>query len=344
MAWNMKDTHTLMGLMRHTEEPSNFWLNRYFGNTMAFDTEFIDFEKISKGRKLAPFVSPMAKGKILADQGSEMIRFKPGYVKPKHALDPTKVIKRRAGEAIGGSSSPGARHDALMMEYMQDHRDIIARRWEWMAAKAVMDGAVVVSSEDYPDRTVDFGRDAGNTVVKTSGNYWGESGINIYNDISTWVNTIRRAKFSGPVTDLIVPPAVFEVMVTDDAVKEQLNKDYRGSEDVLNRSVLDGSLIQHVGRIGGFLNVFVYQDWYEDDDGNVVEFMSDNEIVLTGPNVQGVRAFGAIMDSKANYQATDIFSKMFEEEDPSATFLLSQSAPLMVPVNTNNTFKAKVIA
>ena len=49
------------------------------------------------------------------------------------------------------------------------------------------------------------------------------------------------------------------------------------------------------------------------------------------------------MDSKAGYQATEIFTKMFEEDDPSRTFLLSQSAPLVVPVNPNCTLKAKVL-
>lgn len=344
MSWNMKDTHTLAKLMRHTEEPSNFWLNRYFGSTITFDTEFIDFERIVSGRRLAPFVSPMAKGVIQADRGSEMIRFKPGYVKPKHALDPTKVIKRRAGEMIGGSSSPGARHDAILMEYLQDHHDTIARRLEWMAAKAIMNGQVVVEGDNYPSQTVDFNRDAGNTVVKTLGNYWGESGVSIKDDLNSWINTIRRAKFSGPVTDLIVPPEVYAVMVEDTEMKDLMDNNYRGSKDEMNRSILDGSLVQYVGKFGGFLNIFVYQDWYEDDAGNVVEFMANNEIVLAGANVQGVRTFGAIMDAKAGYQPMDIFSKMYEEEDPSATFLLSQSAPLMVPVNTNNTFKAKVLA
>jgi hypothetical protein len=347
MPWNYLDTVQLQGLLRHTEEKSNFWLSRYFPAAMTFDSEYIEFEKVSNGRKMAPFVSPMNKGKVLADRGSSVLRLKPGYIKPKHALDPNKTMVRRPGEMIGGSMSPGGRADAIMMSYLQDQRDIIERRWEWMAAKAIMDGAVTIGGdENYPESLVEFGRDAGHTVVKTLGARWGDSGVSIRNDLTSWVNTIRKAKFSGPVTDLIVSPTVYDVMMTssNSDLKDLLDTNYRGSNDSLNRSVLNGDTAQVVGTLGGFLNVIVYQDWFEDDTGNAQSFLADNEIILTGPNVQGVRCFGAIMDNKAGFAPTPIFTKMFEEEDPSAVFLMSQSAPLMVPVNPNNTFKAQVLA
>jgi hypothetical protein len=345
MAWNYLDTTQLMGLMKHTEEKSNFWLSRYFGGVMNFDSEYIEFEKVVSGRKLAPFVSPMNKGKVLADRGSSVTRFKPAYIKTKHALDPGKTVVRRAGEMIGGSMSPAARANAIMMQYMQDQRDIIERRWEWMAAQAIINGAITVGgTEDYPLAQVNFGRDAGHTVIKTGGTYWDDTGVSIMADLQNWINTMRRAKFGGPATDLIVSPTVFDVMMKNDEIKALLDTNYRGSSDTLNRSLLNGDLAQMVGTLGGFLNVIVYQDWYEDDAGDVQQFLADDEIVITGPRVQGIQCFGAIMDSKANYQPTSIFSKMFEEEDPSATFLLSQSAPLMLPVNPNSTFKAKVLA
>jgi hypothetical protein len=66
--------------------------------------------------------------------------------------------------------------------------------------------------------------------------------------------------------------------------------------------------------------------------------------VLTGPSVRGVRCFGAIQDFDANLQALAMFPKMWRSDDPSATFIMTQSAPLMVPVNPNNTFRARVVA
>ena len=90
--------------------------------------------------------------------------------------------------------------------------------------------------------------------------------------------------------------------------------------------------------------MYVYSDYYQDEAGNAVPFMSSKDIVLTGPNVMGVRAFGAIMDAKAGLRALPKFPKMWEEEDPSAVMVMTQSAPLMIPVNPNNTLKATVLA
>ena len=60
-------------------------------------------------------------------------------------------------------------------------------------------------------------------------------------------------------------------------------------------------------------------------------------------DIGGVRGFGAIRDKRAGLQALEVFSKMWEEEDPSVEYLMSQSAPLMVPRNPNATFKIKVV-
>lgn len=344
--WNLLDTHTLAALMTHTEAPSNYWLNLCFPRTMTFETEYIDFEKLVKGRKLAPFVAPMQKGKVLTHSGSTMTRFKPAYVKPKDALDPNKVIKRRAGEGIGGTLTPGQRTNAILMDYMQDHREIIERRFEWLAAKAIIDGKVVIESEDYPAVEVDFFRNANHTVVKTTGTFWGDSGVSIYDDLNTWISRVERAKFGGPVNRITMAPNVWEVFRKDDEVKGNLDINFRGNEaNTVNRgAILGGAVSRQVGVLDGTLEIWVYNDWYEDDEGNATQFMDDSMIVLTGPNVQGVRAFGAIMDFKAQMRAMEIFSKMFEEEDPSAVYLLSQSAPLMVPVNPNATLSAQVLA
>lgn len=345
MAWNLVDTHTLMALMRHTEAPSNYWLNLLFGRVMNFTTEYIDFEKIKKGRKLAPFVSPMQKGKVLTHSGSTQQRFKPAYVKPKDALDPNKMLKRRAGEAIGGSLTPSQRRMAIITDYVQDHRDMIDRRLEWLACRAAVDGAVTIASDDYPAVLVDFGRDANHTVTKTTGTFWGDSGVDIMADIETWVNRVERAPFGGPVTRMTVTPDVFGVMKQDATILKNLDTRIygNGSTSINLGAIMGGADARRVGILDGSLELYVYQDWYEADDGTATPFLDNGTVVLSGPAMDGVRCFGAIQDFDADFGAMDIYTKMFDEKDPSAQFILSQSAPLMVPVNPNATLKATVL-
>ena len=63
---------------------------------------------------------------------------------------------------------------------------------------------------------------------------------------------------------------------------------------------------------------------------------------MLSSEINGTRHFGTIKDLKANMRAVPFFSKMIERDDPSAMFLLSQSAPLLVPerVNASMTIEA----
>ena len=52
----------------------------------------------------------------------------------------------------------------------------------------------------------------------------------------------------------------------------------------------------------------------------------------------------AVQDLAAQLQSLTVFADMWPEKDPSAMFIMHQSAPLMVPINPNATFKATVVA
>ena len=187
MAIEIYNTHTLMGVMRELESPSSYWLDLLFPYVQTFDTEYIDFEKIdAAGRRLAPFVAPNVKGRPVMSDGFSVTRFKPAYVKPKDPVNPSRALKRRAGEAYGGSASPESRIQAIIADTMQTHRDSIERRWEWMAAQVAMTGKVVVSGDDYPEVTVDFSRAAGHTITLGVGARWGDTGISIVDYLTAW--------------------------------------------------------------------------------------------------------------------------------------------------------------
>jgi len=338
------DTATLLGVYKEMPEASNYWLTLLFPTAVTFDSEFIDFEKLSKGRKLAPFVAPTAQGRPIYSEGSNVTRFKPAYIKPKDAVSPSRVFKRLPGQMLDPTAgSPLARYNAIVADILAEHRSAIERRWEWLAAQAAINGTVTIEDEDSPARVVDFQRDSGHTVVLSGTARWGQSACDIMGNIEAWRTKVRLAKFGGPTNRLTVSPDVWDIMRKDAGVLKQLDTTLRGSTANLNTGVREGDLVEYVGMLSGTLAVYVYSDYYELPNGTAVPYMPAGTVVLSGPNVQGVRAFGAIVDKKANFAAVSVFPKMWEQEDPSATFVMSQSAPLMVPVNPNNTLKASVL-
>ena len=338
------DTSTLLGVYRDMPEASNYWLNLLFPTAVTFTDEYIDFEKLTTQRKLAPFVAPTAQGRPIFSQGSNITRFKPAYVKPKDAVTPTRLFKKLPGQMLTpNAGTPLSRYNAIVADILSTHRMAIERRWEWLAAQAAIDGKVLIEDEDYPARIVDFQRDAANTITLTSTARWGQSAANILGNIEAWRTQVRLAKFGGPTNRLTVSPDVWDVMRKDANVLAQLDTMTRGTTANLNTGVREGELVEYVGMLSGTLAVYVYSDYYELPNGTAVPYMPSGTVVLSGPNVQGIRAFGAIVDKKADFQALPVFPKMWEQEDPSATFIMSQSAPLMVPVNPNNTLKATVL-
>lgn len=342
------DTATLYGVLREFEPVPDYWLSLAFPGQVQFDDEFIDFGKIDDTRKLAPLVVPTTQGKPIYGEAERIMRVKPAYMKPKDVVSGAGILRKKAG--LGELPSPSAlspqqRYNAQVAEIMRQHRRAIERRWEWLAAKAVLDGKVTLSGDDYPTVTVDFERDAGHTITLGAGSRWGDAGVSIVEDVETWAQTMRDARFGGAPNRLTVGTAAWKVMRADSEVKELMRTDLRNTSGTsFNFGPRQGLEVEFVGRLGAGLEVYVYRDYYHEIDGTVTPFMDARDVVLTGPAIQGVRCFGAIQDIDAMFQTTPIFSKMWRENDPSATLIMNQSAPLMVPINPNASLRARVIA
>lgn len=342
------DTGSLLGLYRQVEEPSTYFRDLAFPDVVTFDDEYIDFQKIKEGRKLAPLVVPTVQGRPIYSEASELTRLKPAYVKPKDPVSPGRVIKRRPGESLfsENSLSPQARYNAIIGDISRSHREAIDRREEWMAARALIDGKVTLEGPDYPTTVVDFKRDASHTVILSGAQAWNSGSFagSRMQDIQDWIDRIRRAKFGGPVNRLTVGAGVLQYLLKDEEVLAQLDKQTRGTNADLNTGLRAGEYVEYIGKLSANLELWVNSDFYEDESGDAVPFLGDGDVVLSGPSVQGVRCFGAILDNRAGFRAMPVFPKMWHQEDPSATFVMHQSAPLPVPVNPNNTLKATVLA
>jgi len=260
------------------------------------------------------------------------------------------MIKRAAGfgELAMGTTpmTPQQRYNAIVADIMRQHRRAIERRWEWLAAQAVIYGSVTLEDENYPKTVVDFLRQSANSITLGSGSRWGDSGVSIIDSVASFREIVRKAPMGGPTNRLTVGTDAWDVMKQDDEIRELLKVDFRNSNNGLqmNLGLREGLDVEFVGKLSGTLEVWVYSDYYQTEDGTITPFMDTRDVVLTGTNVSGVRCYGAIQDVDAQFQALEVFPKMYKENDPSATFVMNQSAPLMVPVNPNNTLRARVVA
>lgn len=327
-------TNYMMGIRESLKRPSTFLLNRYFPFIQTETSEEIHFDVIDRTRRLAPFVSPVVAGKVVQASGHTTKTFKPAYIKAKTPWDPNRPLKRAAGESIGGAMSPMERLEMLMVQTMIEHDEMVFRRMEVMASEALRAGTVTVQGDDYPTQVVDFGRQAALTKTLTSGDRWGEMGVSPLGDINRWALEALQASGAKPV-DVTLDIDAWNLLIADEAFKTRL--DTRWVDNAVMS--LGGPNAQggtYMGTVDGF-NFFVYADWYIDPaDGQEKPILPSHTVILSGQALEGAQAFGAIRDEAAGYQALPIFPKSWVEQDPAVRYVMSQSAPLVVPTRVNH--------
>jgi hypothetical protein len=346
MTIQLYDTHELMGVIRTIKPVNTFWLDLCFPRAQTFDSEFIDFDVLDRGRRLAPFVAPTVGGKVMRQQGFTTKRFTPAYIKPKFVVDPRRTIKRLAGEAYTGTLSPQARRDAIVRELLQEGTDMITRRMEWMAANAIINGTIVVSSPDYPAVTVDFGRAANQTIALAGAQQWGQAGVNPVTSLELWAERVAESSGFLP-TEVVMGMNAWRVFAADQNVRNSLNNDFRGGSASLDvfepRPLTPANPWAMRGTLGAF-RIWTYNDLWENDAGVVQPLLDPNNVVMVSPGgVEGVRAYGAILDPHNNYAATEVFARNWIDNDPAAEFLMMQSAPLTVVARPNASLTARVL-
>jgi hypothetical protein len=343
MPLNINDTATLNRVQGQLPVIPSYWLGSHFPQEQTFETEHIDFETVESDLRIAPYVNPLVEGKVMKDLGSKIARFNPAYVKPKHVINPSRTLKRKAGEAYNGSMSLEQRKMAIITENLKLEKDMVFRRLEVMATEAIIHGRVTVTGEDYEAVVVDFGRDAGNTVVLSGAARWNQTGSTIKENIESEMAKVQILTGFAP-TRITMSPDVWNIFRKDADIKEDLNTDFAGRVATLDRSVGNGMPVQFKGWLSSTLEVYVNSGTYKNDAGQVIQLQPAGTVVLSSPEgVKGVRCFGAIMDL-SSLVATSMFARIIDnsKSDPSIMETLTQCAPLMVPSNPNATLYMKV--
>lgn len=341
-------TAYLMGLITQMKPVPSFILDNFFTISKTFTTEEVMMDKIIKKARVAPFVNPIQAGKIIETSGFQTTSFKPAYIKPKFRWDPQKVISRRPGEALLGSLTPEQRLAAIMASDTQEGYDMIRRRFEIMAAEALIDGKQTIIGEGF-NAVVNFGRKSGHTIALTSTAKWdvaGSDGLGtapVLDQFEDWSALLDLVGVKG--TDLLMDSLAWRKLKNNKFVKEELDSQNKGSATNLTTSptISQDGMADYKGKIGAF-RVWVYNSTYIDPvDGSSKKLIADNTVIMTGAGFQGVRAFGAIKDLNS-LQAVEIFARTIDKrnDDPSELFLLLQSAPLMVPGEVDGAVKITV--
>lgn len=336
------DIYTTAVLGRVVSElppPAPFILNSFFRTVQTENSEEIHFDVDSGRRRLAPFVSPIVAGKVVQSKGYTTKTFKPAYIKDKRVFTPNRPFKRAIGERIGGELTPAQRLQFMLANDLNDQIAMLTRRQEVMAVEALRTGKITVAGDEYPTVEVNFGRDSALTPpALTSTARWGQSAGKPLENLQTW-SLLVTEKSGATANVVIMDPKAYALFAADAEVQKLLDR-FRG-RDTLNPTVI-GEGGRYMGSTGDF-DIYVYSGWYEHPStGAVTPYLPDYTVIITSPDLEGVRAYGAIQDEEAGFQAVPYFPKSWLEKDPAVRYLMLQSAPLPVPYRINASLCATV--
>jgi len=356
-------SHELLGTFRD-ERPETWVFGDYFANQYRSTDEWIDFEKLPvRSRKLSPLVKPMGRGHGVFTDKVQGYRFKPANTVVEDSVDPLRPLTFQPGidtsMLMPTPMDPMTRLGLIKVEMMNEMLISVQRRWEWLAAKAIIDGKVTLSYRDGTSVLVDFQRASGHTVTLTAGSRWGDSGVSIVDSIQSIFDTMSNAQFGGLPVRLYMGGTVAGVVRKDAEILSHMDRFVDGGTMRVDRGVVGGSGTRGNGKVykfGEFLvggasgqrvELWVNNETYDADDGTSTRYLASNEVVFcsTPEAIKGYQCFGMIVDKDAQYQALPIFPKNFETgERVKVENLSAESAPLMVPINPNATFKLTATA
>lgn len=335
-------TAQMIGVINGLQIPSNFLLDLYFPNMINFQTEEVFFDKVSPNRKLAPFVSPLVEGQAQVARGFNTATFKPAYVKMKETYDINRPLKRSAGEAFGGTLSPGARRDAIVSAMLMEHINNIRRRKSWMCAQLLQTGTFTVSGPGFEPQLIDLNRDAALTVTLTGAARWGEAGVSVIDNLNTWIALVQEKGDGAVATKVTMDPLAWNLARTDADFRESLDNRRQETGAAEFGAISTGNeKARKVGTIGD-IEIWVFNDTYVDDAGDTQKFLPDYTVILGGPDAEGVQLQGAIKDPRAGFAALEFYPTNWITEDPTAEWFMTQSAPLVVAGRINGTLAATV--
>lgn len=331
------DTHVLNRVVEERVEPINWLVANFFPEVSTSTDETIMFDKTNERQLVTPFVSPLHQGRVINEAGYETESFRPAYAKDLRTFDPSKAFRRRPGEKIGGTLTPAQRLQASVAFAADEQLSMLNRRFEVMAGDVLVNGTETISGEAYPTVIVNFKRKASLRVVNSGADNWAVGKAGMIQQVEDTAQEV--ADESGVAPDKVVMTSdSWKLLKTDPEFDKLIDrtKNHKSDTDILvGPRIFKKNSVRYVGHMGD-LALYVYSGVYTDPEDMVTKpILPAFTVLVGGSGVDGVRHFGAIRDLDAGLQARQYFVKSWTTPNPSARWLLMQSAPLLVPYRIN---------
>ncbi|SMF81607.1 major capsid protein [Pseudobacteriovorax antillogorgiicola] len=330
-----KDYKKLNLLARQMEVQPKFFAETFFSQTMYHDTEQIHFGDDEYEEGISAFAHPLAEGKVLLDQGTEVKAFAPAYIKEAAVHDPLKSLRVLPEEDYSGSYTPMQRERIHLARNVARLKARYQNRIEIMALEALKDGKATISGEGITETVLNFGRDASlKEVASADADKWSDPSFKILGQLSRMKRLIKQhSRFGAIATTVHLNQSTADYLLQNKEILDLYDK-RRGVDLNMNLTPYQKYTdIEPIGRIGHF-NFLIHSGYYR-ENGTKKEILKDGEVILTAPSIGGKKHFGRIISRKAKYKPLSYFLRPYYEDRTETQFVEIHSAPILIPHDVN---------
>jgi hypothetical protein len=335
------ETRELVGVMSQLKAPKTFLLDTYFPTIKVHNTKSFDIDIFKGKRRVAPYVKPIAEGKVVDRLGFTTNSFSPPYIKPKMSLTAEDLGLRLPGNTIYETGmGPSQMASAAVGDRLAQMEEMILRAEEIQASQALQTGKVTITGEGYSGLEVDFLFPGTHLVTLAGADLWSAVTGTPMEDLREWRELVIQDSGIAPDT----------LILGRDAWKYFRAREFSngGSFDQLRvqlgqidpKHLAPGVIyLGYFNEIG--VDVYQYQEWYLDSASVEQPMVGVNNVILASSKANTARHYGMIQDL-ASSGALKRFPKNWITEDPSVLWVMLQSAPLMAIHQPDAFFRATV--
>ena len=330
MAIDMFDTREMIPMLEEAKSANTFLKQMFFSNEVTHETKHVDIDIYAGKRRLAPFVNPKVGSKTVERLGYSTETYEPPQVAPDMVTTAEDLLKRSPGEDIYGAKSPNQRAAEQLTRDMIEMDDMITRREEEMCSQALFNGEINVVGEGVND-TIQYwsqlSAPAQPTVALGAGDRWNESGSTILANLRTWRRSVVQKCGIAPSNAILGADAA-EAMLSNSNLLKSLDT-RRLDEGQLSPEFLQDGVIYY-GRLKGTgMDLWGYDEWYLDGNGDEQPMVPAKKILLGNPSVRTSMLYGCVVDPvEGSFALPRVPVSWTQRKDPAGRILAVKSKPL----------------
>lgn len=343
MALDLTCAATLTGMVNQNL-PRKPWLaNKFFG-VKLHDTTQIGIDIIAGSKTLAPFKKVGKESTVVNSDAIVTKWFGPNQIGLKIPTTAFDMAKRAAGMQISYADGLKTIEERVAKKLGLDQNKLVNMIYgtiEKMCAEAISTG--VVNNYDAAGNlieTFNIGMKADHQVTLSGTNLWSNSASTPLENIDEWMQKISDdSGLSNCV--IVLGKDAGKSLRTNATVLEQLKANNSLYAQIKPEMPKDGA--QFIGFTSAGNEIWVCSETYTDSTGNAQPMIPADKAIVIGGGIAADVHYGMIEDRKAGNFVGEIFSKIWEEEDPSVQWLKCASAPLAYVAQADGLLFAKVV-